>query len=427
MNKLEIKHHLYEIKGYKVLFIKNISTPNISTPNINIKSIIGSGYINETEHNLGINHLLEHTLVNGYNKCDTDCITYMNKKGIFMNASTGLNLISYYASGLNEDLSLILNFVINSTLNKSHIVDNIIKKEKTAVLNELLENSNDITTSIWHIMFTKFYKYYGLQNYYNYKQQIKNLETLNRKELNDFIDKFYNNILFVISGNFNDNIVFNLLNEFLPEPEPNVNLVKQKNNYINCLSNETGLFFNENENTQNTIIITAFGNNNIKNTIHNNILLNILSKYLKIFSMKILRGIEHLVYGIDIDISFNSCGVQTFIMINVSNENAKEVFLKFIDILNDCKNDIDNEILIGIKKGIKFWNNSKNEDEIISFYENLYIDKIYNNNNDLIIEDINEYIQIYLDINTNQLKDMFNELFDIDKMLTVYSSQKSMH
>ena len=411
-----ITHYSRTINGYKVVFINTKST------NVRVVSIIETGFIDEEEHTLGINHLGEHIRVSGNSICKSECIYYMNKNGIFMNASTGLNFVSYYASGLNEDLSIILQFIINTALDKNDISESIMIQEKTAVLNELLEASNSTTSILLDNMFKRLYRLYGLQNFYNYSQQIANLNTINSKELNEFfLKKYHNNSkkFFIIVGNVNENDVQTVFNEFPANIE--MSAVKTDRN---CTSNEKGLFFYENENMNNTVIITAFSNNDIKYNIYNNILLTILTTYLNIICMKILRGKEHLIYGINIESSF-FCGIQVLITLNVSNENAHTVFYKFIDIIKDCQKTIDDEILEGIKKKIKFMKESNNEEEIVELYEYLYINKILNNTNDII--DFDKYTNMYLSVNTTDLKNIFNKIFDTNKILTLYSSQKSMN
>ena len=405
---------LYTIKGHKILFIKNESK------NIKVRSVIQTGFINEVKATLGANHLLEHIKINGNPVCKGKCIYYMNKNGISMNASTGLNLVDYFNSGLKTDLNKMIKYICTSTFIKE-FSESILIQEKDAVLNELLEYSNDSTQIIWLILFNKFYKYYGLKNFFNHAQQIENLKTINKKILVDFVNQYYKNILFIVSGDFNNNEVLNIFNEYLVEKKDEI----VKNKFTDCFSYETGFFFYENKNMQNTLILSAISNNNIKHTIHNNILLTILIQYLRIISMKILREEENLIYGLKIEGSFSYCGLEIFTTINVSNKNASKVFLKFIQILNKCKQDINSEILNGIKKKMTAWYNSKSEDDIINFYENLYIDYIFNNNNDIIVN-MEEYMNMYLNINTDELKKIFNDIFDINKLLTIYSSEQIM-
>ena len=50
-----------------------------------------------------------------------------------------------------------------------------------------------------------------------------------------------------------------------------------------------------------------------------------------------------------------------------------------------------------------------------------------NDTDDLMLNDISEYKNMYLNVNTIDLQDMFKDIFHIKKMLTLYSSEKSMH
>lgn len=54
----------------------------------------------------------------------------------------------------------------------------------------------------------------GLNNFFNYNQQIENLKHLNENKLKEFYKKYYNNIIFVVSGNFNETEKQELLNLF---------------------------------------------------------------------------------------------------------------------------------------------------------------------------------------------------------------------
>ena len=54
----------------------------------------------------------------------------MNKSGIIMNATTGLNIVTYYTMGIKSDLQKMLNFIIETTINSNNINEKIIEKEK---------------------------------------------------------------------------------------------------------------------------------------------------------------------------------------------------------------------------------------------------------------------------------------------------------
>ena len=67
-----------------------------------------------------------------------------------------------------------------------------MKKKKKAVLNELLTSSNNSLINVYHTLFDKLFSYYGLTNFFNYKQQIDNLNHLNEDKLKKFLPILFN-------------------------------------------------------------------------------------------------------------------------------------------------------------------------------------------------------------------------------------------
>jgi predicted Zn-dependent peptidase len=413
---MSISHQIYNINGFNLLLIKN----NID--NIIVKSYIDTGYIHEDKTNLGINHLIEHVLINGNSQCDNDCITDMNKKGILMNASTGLNMINYFTMGISSDLEKMIKFIVETTINYKNINNKIIEKEKKAVLNELLTNGNNSLISVYHTLFDKLYNYYGLNNFYNYKQQIDNLNNLNEENLKNFYLKYYKNILFIVTGNFEDNIVLTLFHNLLKNNKIDNFAVETTINH--CFKFKKGAYFLPNNNIKNTTIIIAFPCI-IENSIKNSILLDICSKYIKNICMDKLRAKENLIYGIDVLPSMNYCGTTIQVTLNISNENAKKTLERFVKLIKDSFNSIDHTFVEGIKKNFTFAINRNNIEEKTLFYENMYINKLFNRCKDQICDN-NEYSNIYLNIKNSDIKRILPVLFNFDKMVLVYTSQKSM-
>ena len=413
---MSISHNIYNINGYNIILIKN------EIDNISVKSYIDTGYIHEDKDNLGINHLIEHVLVNGNPQCENDCITDMNKKGILMNASTGLNMINYFTTGLSSDLEKMVKFIVETTINYKNINNKIIEKEKKAVLNELLTNSNNSLINVYHTLFDNLFSYYGLINFFNYKQQIDNLNHLNEEKLKNFYHKHYKNILFIVSGNFDKKTVLNLFEELLKNNKIDKFTVQSTVNH--CFKFKKGAYFLQNNNIKNTTIMIGFPCI-IDNSINNSILVDITCKYIKNICMDILRAKENLIYGIDIIPSINYCGTSVQVTLNVSNENAKKTLERFIKLIKDNFNKIDNKFLEGIKKNYIYSKNKNNVEEESIFYENMYINKIFNRCKDKIC-DLHEYSNMYLNVKDLDIKKILPVLFNFDKMVLVYTSQKSM-
>ena len=413
---MSISHNIYNINGYNILLINN----NID--NISVKSYIDTGYIHEDKENLGINHLIEHVLVNGNSQCENDCITDMNKKGILMNASTGLNIINYFTMGLSSDLEKMIKFLIETTINYKNINNKIIEKEKKAVLNELLTNSNNSLINVYHTLFEKLFAYYGLSNFFNYKQQITNLQNLNEEKLKKFYHKHYKKILFIVSGNFDKKTVLNLFEELLKNNK--IDKFTIESSIDNCFKFQKGAYFLANNNIKNTTIMIGFPSI-IDNSIYNSILVDITCKYIKNISMDILRAKENLIYGIDVVPSINYCGTSVQVTFNVSNENSKKTLERYGKLMKENFNKIDNKFLDGIKKNFKYFKNKNNVEEESIFYENMYINKIFNRCEDKICEN-DEYSNMYLNVKDTDIKKILPVLFNFDKMVLVYTSQKSM-
>lgn len=412
-----LDHFLYNINGFNVLII------NVESDNYSVKSFIDTGYIHETIDNLGINHLLEHVLINSNTNCKYDCITEMNKKGIMMNATTGLNIINYYISGLKSDIDLMIKFIVESSLKCDNINNDIIEKEKNAVLNELLQYSNNSLINIYDTLHNNIYNIEGLQNFFNYEQQISNLNKFNEKNLKEFCQKYYNKFLFVISGKINN------LNDIKIKFENNLKSYKvhyNKNNELyNCFNlDNNNAFFIQDEIMSNTAIMISF-RSSLKNSIENTLLLDITCKYIKNKCMDILRAKENLIYGLQIEPTINSCGSNVSIFLNVSNDNSKITLDKFINILKQCKNNIDYSFIDGIKKNFKYMLNRNDVNDKIAYYENSYINKLFNNSNENILN-FNEYNKKYIEINSEKIINYINELFNFNNMVIVYKSQISM-
>ena len=423
---MNIKHQLYDINGYKILIL------NTNNDNISIKSLIDTGYIHEEMDNLGINHLLEHVLVNGnphcndsYNK-NNDCITHMNKSGIIMNATTGLNIVTYYTMGIKSDLQKMLNFIIETTINSNNINEKIIEKEKKAVIDELLQRSNDSEINLYNVVFNKFYNYYGLQNFFNNNQQIENLKHLNVDKLKKFYEKHYKNILFILSGNFNkfeEQNIINLFENILAKNKIE-NIYNDKIKLNNCFNFNKEAYYLPNDNIKNTTTIIAFPSL-IENTNYNSILLIFITQYIKNLGMEKLRSNENLIYGLKVELSVNYCGTSILVTLNSTNENARKTLDKFIEMIKESFTFIDKEFIDGIKKNYIYSYNQNDINNIISHYENMYINKLFNKCNDNIC-DINTYFNLIKNIKESEIKNLMKIVFNLDKMLLVYSSSKSM-
>ena len=211
------KHEMIDINDFKIIF-NNI--PDAKTTMV--EAYISSGYINENMENEGISHILEHVLIDSWEKCGKmGCSDYWKKKGVLTNASTGQTTVQYYIHGLAKDHMEMIDYITSITL-KPKISKFLIKKEAKAVYNELLIHAAHPMMDLYHLMNNMLFRLEGLQLQDDIKLQIKNLKSYNVENLNAWIKKFYGsgNIIFVISGKYTKSKVINLLKKNLTKVNP---------------------------------------------------------------------------------------------------------------------------------------------------------------------------------------------------------------
>ena len=70
------KHEMIDINDFKIIF-NNITDAKTTM----VEAFISSGYINENMENEGISHILEHVLIDSWDKCGKlGCTDYWKKK-----------------------------------------------------------------------------------------------------------------------------------------------------------------------------------------------------------------------------------------------------------------------------------------------------------------------------------------------------------
>lgn len=415
---LDLEHKLYNINGYYILLLNNNENNNYY-----VKAIINNGYINENSNNLGINHLLEHVLINSNPLCKHDCISEMNVNGIKMNATTGLFTTTYYTIGLKSDLNKMINFIVDSVLNNNNFTEKTLNSEKNAVLNELLIASNNNQLEILNELFKKTFNQYGLKNFFNYKKQIENLKTLKYNDLLTFYRNNYKNILFTISGNLDNNNVINLIKNKLKNNKIQ-NFLNDHKYFNNCFNNGSIFKFIKNDKLSNTVFYINF-KSKIDDNVKNSILINIITSYFKNLCLYYLRSKKKLIYNINISSNKNYCGTLMEINLNVSNENAKKTINYLFELINNSYKNIYMKFIEGIKKFHLQVINQDNFLDKVLYYENMYINNLFNKSKEKIY-DISEYSDILLNINEYDIINILPKLFNFNNMVLIYSSKKKI-
>ena len=121
----------------------------------------------------------------------------------------------------------------------------------------------------------------------------------------------------------------------------------------------------------------------------------------------------------------NYCGTSIFVTLNATNENASKTLDKFMEMIKESFGFIDKKFIDGIKKSYVYSVNKQDINDTITFYENMYINKLFNRCNDRIC-DIKEHTNNLLNVKEKDIMNLMKQVFNLDKMLLVYSSSKSM-
>ena len=230
-----------KIQGYPFLFVHE---PNKV---LHLEAIVHSGFIHETKHTSGVNHLLEHVLISSWEKCKTTCIDYWRKRGVYVNASTDNTVMKYYIQGTKPDFAEMVHY-LSSIVTHALFTTSTLDQEKKAVIGELLDL--DIDDSKLDDVFHKhFYSIEGLQCAEDIPLQLKNVNALTMKEIKQSYDMFNtDNILFLVYGSY-DSSIESLFHQWL-KPK-----VGKPLPVIDCFTNHHDIIFTKYNKKTTTFVI----------------------------------------------------------------------------------------------------------------------------------------------------------------------------
>lgn len=388
------------INGYDILFVNN------STPTIHIEAVVKSGFIHETKHTAGINHLLEHVIVSAWKKCNGSCITYWENKGSNVNASTDDTIMSYYINGLSTEADEMIEY-ISYILTHSIFNKTSIENEKQAVIDELIEVSRNPISKLNDLFYKTFFKD-GLQYKEDIMLQIHNLKHLSIDDVKTAYHSFNKKtVFFVVYGKYDLKHVTNLFSKHLKQIKGSAFEKRE------CFSNVHKIIYTYFD-AEGTNILIGFPSSIMSSDYFD--CFNILLHQLLFTEM---RTKNQLLYDISIDTITNECGTHLIISMNVRDSNVKETLHILFNFLKKfCHVNIDNTLIDSCKKKVKYiyhTNYSKVD---------YYIKRILQNSPILtkrqIISQINSF-------NSDHFKQMCNQLIVFEKALCVYQSKHNAH
>ena len=396
-------------------------------------TIFGGNFL-EKNKTSGIAHLLEHLLISASKYCGSlSCASYLDNYGIQYNASTSSMFTNYLLKGLPEYNSIMLDY-ITSIIFSPKITEQLIKKEKKAVRNELNSYINNPSWKLTYLMRKAFYRSTGFKNDSNYALQLKLLDQINSKELYRHIEEIITNrcILFTISGNFNKKTIIEHFKR-LTIPHKHKRCALQNINLPNsCYTFSKKIIFVKNNKAKNTNISIAFPidiKQGDKYGIYLGFLSSILGGDLSSILLKRLREELKLVYGLKVSTETNLCGSVLFINTSTEDKNVKKVLYEIFKLISFyLTNPIPQEKLKNEKIKYKLILNqvcTTNPDTVSVFYTHQYFWQMNKKARKIwTIKDVANNIE---KLSLNTINTLMKKIFDIDKCIIGYIGKKNMN
>ena len=316
--------------------------------------------------------------------------------------------MNYYIKGLNSQWKDMTEYIA-TIMHHPLLTDSHLKKEKQAVIDELLTYSNTPDHKLINVFNSMFYKVDGLKYADDWKLQIANLKKIKLKDVYEVFDKYYTsqNVMFVVMGDYNESQIKLELQKHLTTP-------KHGNVYpVDCYTLKHEFVFVK-QNIENTKVHIGFPYLKNYNYVH----INSCVRLLHILFFNEFRTTKSLLYDIEVYEELNACGTTLFIEFDVQTSHAKTVIdllLKYIRYLQ--KTPIKD---IGGFKNQEIYNYMTNKKTMMAYYTSL----IYSNAPLYTLDDV---IQIIRSITPAEITHLMNELFNIDHALCVYQCKKDLH
>lgn len=192
------------------------------------------GSVNEDESNNGISHMIEHMMFKGTkNRSARQIADEMARIGGNINAFTGKECTSYYATTLSEHLPIAIR-IIGDMINNSLIDEKALKKEKGVIIEEIDMYEDSPEDLVHEMLQEKIWKGHPLGNMISGRKRV--IRKLNREKIMDYIDTYYTgeNIVISIAGNFDQQEILGIIEEEFGRIKPNN---KKANGQIDTTNN----------------------------------------------------------------------------------------------------------------------------------------------------------------------------------------------
>lgn len=163
--------------------------------------MVGTGSINEEDNNNGISHYIEHMNFKGTDKYSSyDITNILDNCGANFNAYTSNETTCYYAHTIKDSLETSFSVMSNAVFCSTYLDEEATKEKKVIIeeINMSEDNPDEVCFDLSSVAF------FGNDGYgRSILGSAKNVESFTKKDVLDYLDKFYTaeNTVVVFSGN----------------------------------------------------------------------------------------------------------------------------------------------------------------------------------------------------------------------------------
>ena len=408
--------------------LKIVMLPNNNVNTVAVGVFILTGSRNEYgDTPQGVSHFLEHMLYKGTtNRARDKLLSDIDLYTVNYNGVTTRQHTYYYFQGISSNIKHLINLIFDMVFN-STIKTMDINRERNVIMEEKNLINDDPISKLQFKIHKKLFSGTTLGNKIIGTRE--SLQSIKRKDLVDYKNRYYvpSNMVFVVSGNFNVDMTFSIINRSLSNvPDVNIDKYHELNNIehdkemVSIMNgfesqNMPRLFKKSNKNLGKAYIIIVFPLYDLYEKYYPEI--QILSNMLSygagsIFNMA-LRENNGLSYNID---SYAIVYSKISIYAISCATNPKSVNLCIRNILQQLrtlKRDIiPSQQLSQVKKMIVNSSNVVKYDPVSTLI-NYGISFLYNPN----YKSSNaEYINKIKNVKRNNIRELANKIFVKNKM-----------
>ncbi len=170
-----------------------------------------AGSINEDNSNRGIAHVIEHMLFKGTkNRSAKDIAEELDNVGGHLNAFTSKELTCFYTRTLENHLDVAID-VLGDMIINSTFEEKMLEREKQVVLEEIAMYNDSPEDVVHEKLEENVWKNHPIS--YPVSGYKETVEPLNKKQISDFMSKYYqpDNMVISVAGNFDEAQLIQLL------------------------------------------------------------------------------------------------------------------------------------------------------------------------------------------------------------------------